>query len=368
MRIDKTQISGPRFMFSLAFFLQASAMLTSFIAGFAKQESWLVLLFGMALSLPIIYLFRTLMVMFPDKNLLQVLEAVYGKVIGKALGAAYVWFFITLAALNVLDLGDSTRITVMTETPYLVLALICVLVAVWAVRNGLMVVVRYAPLFSFVELGILALNIILLANQMDIMNLLPIFDMPVIEYVHSTHLAITILFGELVVFLMFTPSVKAAPKSVTKYWFGGAGVGMLALFLTEVRDIAVLGSSISMFNLPGLMVMRLVNMGETLSRMEILFSVALMMLMFFKITVLCYVSTIAVAQLFNVSAYKRLALIMGILIVVYAPTLYHNFAEHVLAARESVPIILTPFEIIIPLLTLIVAKVRKLPQKAETSA
>ncbi len=367
MKIDRSQISGSRFMFAIAFYLQSSSLLTSLVAGITKHESWLSVLFGIVLALPLIYLFRTLMVTFPQKDLLQILEEVFGPILGKLLGIAYAWFFITLAALNLQDLGDFAKITMMTETPQLMLTLICMLVSVYAVRHGFKVVTQYGTLFTFAEFGILFVTIILLANQMDFRNLLPLFTQPALKYIHSTHLILTIPFGELVVFLMCAPCVRLSPKDTTRCWLSGVAIGMLTLLIVLLRDISILGDAISMFTLPGLVVLRLVNLGQSLSRMEILFAVALMMLLYFKISVLCYASTITVARLLGITAYKRLAFVTGLLILAYSPTLYHSSVEHTASAWETTPSIWTPFEILLPLLTLIVAKIRKLP-KAEAPA
>ncbi|MEA4970701.1 MAG: endospore germination permease [Candidatus Pelethousia sp.] len=368
MKIDRSQISGSRFMFAVAFYLQSSSLLTSFVAGIAKHESWLSVLFGIVLALPLIYLYRTLMVNFPQKDLLQILEEVFGTILGKLLGIAYAWFFITLAALNLQDLGDFAKVTMMAKTPQLALTLVCLLVAVYAVRHGFKVVTQYGTLFTFAEFAILLITIILLSNQMNFQNFLPVFTQPAMKYIHSTHLILTIPFGELVVFLMCAPSVRLSPKGATRYWFGGVAIGMLTLLIVLLRDISILGEAISMFTLPGLMVLRLVNLGQTLSRMEILFAVALMMLLYFKISVLCYVATVTVARLLGVTTYKRLAIVMGILILAYSSTLFHSSVEHTASAWETTPVIWTPFEILLPLLTLIVAKIRKLPKTAEAPA
>jgi len=362
MKIDKSEISGTRFMFTIAFFLQSSALLTSFLAGVTKHESWLVIVFGIIVCLPLLYLYRTIMVMFPDKSLLQVLEEVYGKVAGKILGVFYFWFFLTLTSLNLTDLGDFVKVSVMGETPHIILILMCILVSVYAVRFGIKVVTRYGALFTVIEVAILILTIFLTLNQIKLQNFLPMFQLPLKKYIQGTHIIATIPAGELIIFLMITPNVKLTRKGATKYWFWGAGIGMLTLLIVMLRDIAILGNTLHLFTLPGLVTLRLVNLGESLSRMEILFAAALIMLLFFKITFLCYVTTITVAQLVNAKTFKHLALIVGILAVAYSNTLYPNPIIHAASARETVPIIWSIFEIIIPLITFIIAKIRKLPK------
>jgi len=160
---------------------------------------------------------------------------------------------------------------------------------------------------------------------------------------------------------MVNPCVKLSPKEMTKYWFAGMIMGMLTMLVVLMRDTAILGNTIHLFTLPGLVTLRLVSLGEALSRIEIIFAVALMMLLFFKVSILLYVTTVTVAQIFKTPAYKRLALILGILTVVYIPTLYPNAAEHITSSREIAPFVWTLLEAVIPLVTFAVAKLRKRP-------
>ncbi len=363
MIIDKSHVSGTRFMFTIAFYLQSSALLTSFISGITEQESWIPAIFGILLSLPIIYMFRTFMVKFPDKNFLQVLEMTYGRVLGKIMGLGYIGFFINLTSLNLLDLGEFTKLAILPLTPQLLITLLCILVCVWAVRHGFNVVSRYGSIFTLIEFAIVITSLILLSNQIEFSNLIPVFQLPLIKYVQTTHIVTVIPLSELVVFLMITPCVKNISKQqATKYWFLGALMGFIVLMLTLLRDITVLGNSLHLFSLPGMVSLRLVNLGEALSRIEIIFAVGLTLLLFFKITILLYVSTIAVAQLFGTTQYKNIALIIGVFVVFYAPTLYPNSVAHTNSARTIEPFVHGLFEIVLPLLTFIIAAILKLPK------
>jgi spore germination protein KB len=79
MRIDKGQISGPRLMFALVCYIQSSALMTSFFHLIALRDSWIVILAAIILCTLLMWLYRSLMVMFPDLNLLQILEKVFGR-------------------------------------------------------------------------------------------------------------------------------------------------------------------------------------------------------------------------------------------------------------------------------------------------
>lgn len=365
MSIDKNRISGTQFMFAVTCFLQSSTLLTAFLASVTLQDSWLVVLFGIVVCLPLIWLYRTFMVMFPDRNLLQIFDEVYGPVAGKIFGILYAWFFITLASLNLMDMGDFVKLTLMDETPNSVLVLLCMLVAAWAVKFGIHVVMRYSVLFATVSFIIMAASVLLILNQVNLQHFLPMLEQPPVKYVQGTHIIVTMPFGELVAFLVITPSLRLSRREVTKYLYWGFVLGGITLLGMKLRDIAVLGNTFQIFTLPPLVVLRLVNMGEAFSRMEILFAVVLIMLLFFKITFLYYVSVVTVAQLMKVKTYRHIILAMGALIIAYGFTLYPCPVQHAASARETVPIIWTLFEILVPLLTYFIARLRKLPKAKE---
>ncbi len=363
MRIDSGEISGRQLMFSVACFFQSSSLLTSFLVGVTLQDSWFTVLLGFILCLPLMWMYSTLMSRFPGKNLIQILEEIFGKIGGKIIGAVYVWFFLTLSSLNVMDLGDFTTLTIMEETPIIILVIMCILVSAIAVRHGVTLVTKYGTLFVMVCTVIMILSLLLILNLCNPDNFLPAFTMPPIKYVQSTHLIITIPFGEFVVFLMLNPNINLSKKDIKKYIFIGYIWGALTLLLVIARDIAVLGNTLGLFTLPPLVTLRLVNFGPSLGRVEIMFAIVLVMLLFFKVTILYYLTVQAIAQLFGVKDYKRLVLAAGALIILYGTTLYPNPSEHAASAHEVIPFIWTVFEILIPLLILLVSGIKASKKK-----
>lgn len=349
-------------LFSVVCFIQASSLLTAFLAGVTFQDSWFAILIGTIAGLPMIWIYNMLISRFPGKNLLEILSEVFGKVLGKIFGVMYIWFFLTLTSLNTIDMGNFVKLTIMEETPRLILMVLCIVVGAWAIRYGIGVVSRYSFLFSMISFIILVIGIFLVWNQMDFKNFLPMFTLPVKEYIQGTNIILTIPFGELVVFLMIIPNVNIPPQKISKMFFIGYLLGGIHILVVMARDIAVLGNTIAMFSLPSLVTLRLVHLGEALSRMEILFAVVLIMLMFFKITFLYYVTVITIAQFFNLKEYKPLILSIGALILSYGLTLYVSPVKHTLSGQEIVPIFWILFEFLLPLVTLVTAAIRKRPK------
>ena len=363
MQIEKGKINGARFMFTIAFFLQSSSLLTSFISSISKQDSWIAVLIGFVSFIPIIVVYKTIMTDYPDKNLVQVLKLVFGKVLGTIISIFFVYFFLILTALNLSDLGNFAKLTVMFNTPKTILTLMCILVSVYAVRNGLSIVTRYSALFTFVEFLLIGLTLLMVLNLAKPDNFLPILNLEPMKYIQSAHIITTIPLGEIVVFLMLTPNVSVDRKKIFKYWFWGVCMGVAVLVLSLIRDVGVLGSSLHLFSLPGLITIRLVSLGPTFSRLEILFAIALFIILFFKVTFLLYITNLALAQTFHLKSFNHLVLIVGIFVVLYGLTLYPNPAIQAKSAQETAPVIWAVFEFLLPILVLVTGRIRGLHYK-----
>jgi spore germination protein KB len=361
--IDKSRITSARLMFTIVCFIQASSLLTSFMTAVTKQDSWLTVLACIVVYIPFLMVYRAIIVKFSGLNLLQVFELVFGKVVGKFAGLLFVWFFFTLAALNLSDLGDFARETLMEETPKTALIVVCALVSAMAVRGGIRAVAWYSALYMVVTFVILALSILLVLSQFRFENFLPMFDQPFPKYLQGLHIISTIPFGELVAFLMVTPSVDFTKRNVTRSLFLGFFLGALATAVVVVRDTGALGNTMHLFSIPSLVALRMVHLGEALTRMEILFATVLLMLLFVKITFLLYVAVLSFAQLIGAKSYKHLAFISAAFIAAYGQTLYTNQAQHAQSAQQIVPILWTFFEFLIPIIAVFVAAVRKLPRE-----
>ena len=368
MKPNNVSVSGPQFLFVIACFIQASSLLTSFIAPITMQDSWMVVLLASVVFVPVILLYQSIMQMFPDQNLVQILETVFGKAAGKLVAAVYLWFFLTLSALNVMDMTSFLSLAVMTETPNIVLTVITVVVAAWAVKAGLSVVVRYGFPFVIAAFLLIVMSIIFLNGHINLQNFLPMLEYRPMRYIQGTHVVLTIPFGELVCVMMINPALNLTKKEMRRYWLIGFGLGAITLLLIVARDISALGNVIELFIFPPLTVLQIINAGTEISRLEILFATVLIMLSFFKISFLYYVSVSAVTQIFNLKSAKRIIYSVGAFIVVYGTTLYKGPVNNMAAGIETAPVAWTVVEVLIPIVIFVTAKLRGFPRTAEETA
>lgn len=147
MKTQKASITPLQFMFSITCFLRSSSLLSSFFAPISKTDSWLVVLIASVVCLPFLWAFIMLMKAFPGKNLIEINDAVFGRIAGKIISAIYLWFFLTLTSLNLRDLGGFVGKSIMLKTPQIVIITVFILLCAWAVSLGLDIVTRYSVVF-----------------------------------------------------------------------------------------------------------------------------------------------------------------------------------------------------------------------------
>ena len=65
-------------------FILGSALVLD-TSGEAKQDVWIAVLVAMLMAVPTFFIYARLLSIFPGKNLFEILDAVFGKVMGKFL-------------------------------------------------------------------------------------------------------------------------------------------------------------------------------------------------------------------------------------------------------------------------------------------
>lgn len=359
--LDKGRLPLTQYKFAVFCFIQSSSILLATTAHTTKYNEWISIIFGAIMSFPVILMFSSLMSSFPKLNLFQINDLVYGKVAGKIISAIYLWHFLTLTSLNLRELGDFVGYDILTRTPLAVILAVFMFVCALAVRKGLVVVTKYAPLIAIAVSFIFFLTVVLLLRIIDLENLLPVFDLPVIKYVQSANLIATIPLAELYVFLMITPNIDFKGPEIKKATLGGFFAGVVYFLLIALRDICVHGAAISLLKFPAFETHKLI--GFTEYRADILFGMVFVSFLYFKVSLLYYITVRAIAQLFKLKAYKPLVFITGALAIVYSITLFETVTEDAEIRQGTAPIAWIFIEILLPLITLLLAKARKLPQK-----
>lgn len=356
--LEKGKISGIQLAFVV--FIMITSLSVLFIpAQPAKQLAWLALLVGMGEGLVFFFICTALALRFPKKNLAAISEAVFGTLLGKLVTLGFLFYFLHVAALNLRAIGDFFT-SLFPETPLLVFLLFIILTCASAVRNGIEVIARCSILIVPLLLFNYIIDDLLLIQDMDLSNLLPLWgDVPLTDLFKSAHAVNSVLYGETVAFLMFYPYLRSIREA--RYPAAAFVLAAALMSVSAARNTAVLGSLAQITTFVTFQTIRIINIGDILTRMEMLIAVAFIFMAFIKVSVFFYAFVLGLSQLFSLRAYRPLVLPVAALIAAFSIISYTSSPEVIYFVSEIYPYYSLPFQIILPLLALLIAKIRGLP-------
>lgn len=356
--IAKDTISARQLMFSVGCFIQSSTLLTAFFSAITLQDSWIIIITGYIASLPVLAVMIALCKRFPKKDLIEINDIVFGPVLGKVASVIYLLFFLTLGALNARDVGNFITGFFMPETPLAVILVMFMIACIFAVRKGFEVVARFGFLFVCLMFILTSFTGLLSLNIMDITNFQPVLALPPMRYLQATHLVMTIPFGEVIVFMMILPQVKEE-KRIPQSLVIGSVIGLITMLLVEVRDITVLGSGAGIVAFPSFETLRMIKIGDILERMELFFAIGLFVLLFYKVCVFLQAVSLCICRITKTQGLQATILPVGFVMIGYSLFVMETPLDNIRIAAIIIPFFWMIFELILPLLTLIVAVLRK---------
>lgn len=360
MRLEKGRISESQLAYMMVGFILGSSVLLP-PGGLAGHDSWIAILIGLAEGLVFALIYSALASRFPGKTLVEISNAVYGRYLGKLVSVVFIWFLFHLGSLVVGNFTDFLAALIMPETPELVFAILIVLVCASAVRNGVEVLARCGQVLVPIVLLILAFLVLLQLPDFDPTNLQPILEAPASRLLWAAHGAAAFPIAETVTFLMVIPFMNE-DKHVVKPVAAALTVGGLLLAAISARNAAVLGVTAEISLYPSFEAIRLINIAHFLTRLEVLVAVNLMAMGFLKISVTLYGTVLGLAQLMGLRSYLPLVFPVSILMIIVSLLNFSSVAENIEFIEVGYPVYAMPFELGIPLLTLLLAVVRGLPR------
>lgn len=362
MKLENGEISNSQLMLLILCFLQGAILTINFTYSVTKHDTWIAVLASFAITLLITLVYLAIARKFPGKNLVQIDDIVFGPYLGKAISAIYIWFFFQLI-IHYMYFFNSFWITyIMPETPRAAFLIMLVFVCALAVRKGIEVIARCSFLFTIiVAVAVLAVTVLLL-QDMKLTNLLPVLEVKPIDFIHGVHILLAISFCDILVFLMIIPYTNNN-KKVKKPVLLGLCLSTAQLMIVVLRDPAVLGARLAVVSSASFAVTRQIDIANVLTRLDILLAITLLVTIFLKITVFYYVTVLGIAQLLKLRSYIPLILPIGAICTAIASRLYESDMEQIYAGINVWPFYAVINEFVIPIITLIVIGIRRLPKK-----
>lgn len=364
MKLETAAISSHQLVYLVFAFLMGSSVIL-FPGGGAENNAWLAVILGTVEGFIFLSIYNWLAGQHPGKNLVEINDLVFGPYLGKAISSLYLLFFLYVTA-QILRTFAAFFAFIMSATPLPVFIITLLLISASAVRNGIEVIARLSQIAVIVSLFSFFLDYILLFKDLKISNFLPFMDIPIKDFLLSAQSVAALPFGEAVVFLMimaFIPKTDEAGSAMKKAFLWGG----LMLMLHATRAVAVHGSLASVFTYPAFSTVRYINIADVFTRVEIIVAIVFLMLGFVKASVFYYATALGMAQICRTNSYRPLVLPIGALIFIVSILVYPEYIYDIIDGSMLFPFYSMIFALLLPLITLIVASIRKTGYKQEVN-
>jgi len=319
----------------------------------AGRDAWLTILAGLTEGLFFAYIYFTLAGKFPGKNLVEISREIYGPFLGNIISLLYLGYFLHLASLVLRNFGDFFSITIYPQTPTFVIIGLTVLISASAVRNGIEVISRCSLILVPITLLSYLMMTIFLLPQAKITRIQPLMELPFAEFLRISHATATFPFGETVAFLMVTGYINKKSGFSKRFALAGIIIPGFVFTMAAIINTAVLGATAGISLYPTYDAIQLINIGEILTRLEVTITFAMYSMGFIKFSVLYYGAALGTAQVLRLRSYLPLVLPLGIIMGILSITQFESVIENITWANEIYPFYTLPFQLFIPLLSLL---------------
>jgi spore germination protein KB len=350
--MEKAKISAVQLFILMVLFELGSALLVP-LAIRAKQDAWLAILLGMLGSFVFFLVYHKLYTYYPSLLPTEYMQKILGKVLGTVLAFVYILYFMYDASRVLRDFGEMLLTFAYPDTPLFIANALLMLVIIYTIRKGIEVVARSGELL-FIFMYVLAVAgfiLIVTSGLIGFKNLQPVLEegflSPVKVAVSET---LYFPFTEAIVFTMILPYLNN-PKKAKMTMLCATGLSGINLVITMLINISVLGVNLTARSqFPLLSTVESIQVADFLERLDVFFMLAMVIGIFFKVTVLFYAATIGTANLFKISSPS------GIVILFLSITIASNFQEHLHEGLYVAKVVLhIPLFTLIPPLLLLVA-------------
>ena len=366
MNPEMKKISWKELMFAVFCFMHSTILRSGFIISGTRNDSWAMAFTGLLFTLPMVAIYAVLLRKFPGKSLIEIDDIIFGPVLGKIVSALYLFFFVSLAALNTRDLGNFVVGYMMLETPLAAVIFIFLIGCVYTIRKGIENLMNLSTFLFIISVGALAVNCVLVLRYIQPEFLKPFFRLEPLKYVQGTVSVAAVPMGEVLAFTMVTPLLGKDKKAAKPLL-------------------------LSIVSLPAFESMRYVSLEYTLTRMESIYAVILVILYLFKVSILIYAFALGLTQmlsrksqlypnpdnanrlyererLLSLRGYPPFLLISAAFVFFYSLFVFESIMENMDWGATTAPFFSLTFELLLPAVSLLAASLRKAGGAREVKA
>ncbi len=360
----KEQLNDKEGICLLTIFVTGSTLIIG-IGSEAKNDAWLAGITGILMSVPMLLVYSRILSLFQGKDLFDILEAIMGKILGKAAAVLYIWYSFHLGSLVIRNFGEFLSTVAMRETPMLVSMLILALCCIIGARSGIEVMARTAAYLLPIFMLIIIIVQLLAIPQLEPSYLKPILGGGIAPVLRGGFYAFSFPFTETV--LMTSTLYTLKKKSHYKVYLSGVLIAGATIILLTTRNIMILGFMRSRLFFASHTAVAMISVGEFLQRIEVTVSFTFAVGVFIKAGVCLLVACKGISKVIGLHDYRSTVIQTGLLMTFFAYIVYENTKEMFDWAMEIYPYYALPFQVIMPLIIWCLAEIKAKRMKPQKS-
>lgn len=345
--MNKERISDAQGIKLVILFLFGSTLVMG-TGGNAGRDAWISILAAMALALPVYLIYCRIISLFPGKDLMEILELNFGKILGKIITLFYIWFAFHLGALVTRNFGEFIITVALPETPMIVPIIVYGLLCIWGVKAGIETLAKCAEYFAVFVFALLIIYSFLAIPTMDGSNFFPVMGQGFIKAMSGTLSAFTYPFGETVIFLMVFSAFPNKGSSYKSYLWSLLIAGIMIAYIA-LRNTMILGPyTLEAVYFPAYTAISRINIGNFLQRIEIGVTIVFLLCGFIKTSICLLGAAKGMSRVFGFDDYRILVMPIGLMMITLSYTVYRSIMEMFQWAFDIWPYYAIFFQAVLP--------------------
>ncbi|OIK08424.1 spore gernimation protein [Bacillus sp. MUM 116] len=364
--VENIKISARQFAILVILFSVGTTILVipGSLANEVKQDAWIAALIGTAFSFVFVALYLAVARMFPTMTLVEIIETLLGKWLGKAVSLTFVFFSFYNASDLLYYAGIFLTTEIIPDTPHEAIHILCACILIMGIRLGLETLARSAellfPVFILLLL-LLVLSILVTPDLWKVENIQPMFHSGVKPMIRAVLLFSSTFTLPLIVLLMIFPKSINKIKKAEKNFFIAILIAGVCLIVLILLTILVLGPDLSARRMyPSYILAKSIRVGNFLQRIEAILAIMWLITIYFKMSIYFYAVVIGFVQTLKSKDYRSYTLPLGMILVTTSLFSHPNVAHSAKYDHEIWPFYALTYGLVLPILLLVINKLRKI--------
>lgn len=332
----------------------------SITAGVAGRDSWISALFTVAASMPVALIIVSLALRFPKRSFIEYSQIILGVWPGRLVGLLYLLLILIIGVTTTRELEEIMSIAFFVHTPKIIFGITGVSLSAYLVRSGLEVLGRVNGILLPVGVFLLIFVAVAVLPMADMSQYLPILEHGYGPPARGTIILLAYLMeGFILIYAL--PLIRQPDKTPQTYAAILPILGLAMVAGTVSIPVFGLGTT-SRLLMPAIELAREIQI-PGLPRSDILVMLGWYAGILVRIAVAHYLLALLAAQWAGLKSYKPLVLPLGVILVALSNLMFKDTIEVVNFIGNALVYTLLVFELLIPLIILVISWVRGVEER-----